>query len=296
MTELSADRNTPELADLGRRVVYPVAADAKVWKGALCAMNGGYLEPGTTDTDLIAVGRADETVDNTGGDDGDVTCTVRRGVFRFENSSGGDEIDLTSVGTTCYIVDDQTVAATDDTGARSPAGTVRNVDDLGVWVEIIRIEAHGHVAGEIALAASKLLGNDASGAVAEALAPVGGYFGTGLFHADGKVGSAPVYDGTPDTLTVDLATGNRFTATLTDDVAQFVISNAPAGWSQLYIQLTQAATAVTYDWGTGFGGTDDDPPVPSAIDDAVDVFRLSSFDGGTSWLVESVVSNLNNDS
>ena len=36
----------------------------------------------------------------------------------------------------CYIVDDQTVAKTDGSSARSKAGTIVNVDDQGVWVRI----------------------------------------------------------------------------------------------------------------------------------------------------------------
>jgi hypothetical protein len=42
---------------------------------------------------------------------------------------------LADVGKQCYLVDDQTVAKTDGTNTRSPAGFVRDVDADGVWVE-----------------------------------------------------------------------------------------------------------------------------------------------------------------
>lgn len=134
MTALAKDRNTPvrasELYD------FPAAADAVVWMGALVVLNAGNAEPGTVATGLVAVGRAEERVDNTGGSAGGKTVKVRPGVFRYQNSAAADEIDLTHVGSLCYIVDDQTVAATDGTGARSAAGVVRDVDAQGVWVEI----------------------------------------------------------------------------------------------------------------------------------------------------------------
>jgi hypothetical protein len=75
-----------------------------------------------------------ETVDNTYGQAGDKTVTVRPGIYAWANSSGGDAITQAQVGSDCYIVDDQTVAKTDGTGTRSKAGTVLAVDSDGVWV------------------------------------------------------------------------------------------------------------------------------------------------------------------
>ncbi|SMF86270.1 hypothetical protein SAMN06265365_1873, partial [Tistlia consotensis] len=56
--------------------------------------------------------------------------------FRFANAAA-DPVDLADVNTDCFIVDDQTVAATNGTNTRSVAGKVRDVDQLGVWVEIL---------------------------------------------------------------------------------------------------------------------------------------------------------------
>lgn len=135
MVALSADRNTPERD--GKIYRYAVGAAATIYAGALVALDAtGYVVPGSTATTLTAVGRAEDYVDNSAGADGDATVDVRRGVFRFVNSAAGDEITAADIGGTAYIVDDQTVAKTDGTATRSVAGTIRDVDPLGVWVEI----------------------------------------------------------------------------------------------------------------------------------------------------------------
>jgi hypothetical protein len=132
---LTAERDTRRLAE-GHIFSYPVKAATKIYAGALVALNGGVAQGGAAATTLHAVGRAEETVDNSGGSDGDAQIKVRRGIFCFDNSTSTDAITMSQVGTACYIVDDHTVAKTDGSSARSVAGTVRFVDAAGVWVEI----------------------------------------------------------------------------------------------------------------------------------------------------------------
>ena len=67
---------------------------------------------------------------------GDLTVDYRPGVYRFANSSGADAIAKADIGAKCFIVDDQTVAKTDGTGTRSPAGIIDGVDANGVWVRL----------------------------------------------------------------------------------------------------------------------------------------------------------------
>lgn len=136
---LSADRDTKRRD--GREFTLPVAASTKIYAGAIVAMiksstSVGYAKQGATATNLQAVGVAVEQVDNSGGVDGAVNVNVRRGTFRFGNSASGDLIALKDIGATCYIVDDQTVALTNGSSTRSAAGTIRDVDAQGVWVEI----------------------------------------------------------------------------------------------------------------------------------------------------------------
>ncbi|MBF0249957.1 MAG: hypothetical protein HQL35_04925 [Alphaproteobacteria bacterium] len=132
---LSADRNTPEKDGVMRDV--GVAATAVCYAGGLACRNAtGYATPGATATTLKAIGRFEETVDNSAGADGAVTVKVKKGVFRFANSAAGDAIAAADIGNDCYIVDDETVAKTDGTGTRSIAGKIFDVDAQGVWVAV----------------------------------------------------------------------------------------------------------------------------------------------------------------
>lgn len=116
---------------------FPVAAATKIFAGGLVCINaGGYATKGAVATTLKTVGVAEEQVDNSGGANGDKQVPVRRGTFRFKNSSAGDAIALADVGADCYVVDDETVAKTNGTSTRSVAGKIRDVDANGVWVEI----------------------------------------------------------------------------------------------------------------------------------------------------------------
>jgi len=130
---LSKDRLT-DVRD-GMPFPFPVAADAVIHAGALVALAAGYAAPGEAATGLVAVGRAEEPVDNTGGDDGDKTVNVMPGIFKWANSADADEITQAEVGTVCYIVDDCTVAKTNGTSSRSVAGVVVGVDADGVLVK-----------------------------------------------------------------------------------------------------------------------------------------------------------------
>ncbi|VVE59791.1 hypothetical protein PCA31118_00016 [Pandoraea captiosa] len=135
MTALTADRDTPRRE--GVDAAYPVKAGVRIFVGAIVAIDTatGLATKGATSTTLKAVGIAQEQVDNTAGADGDAMVPVRRGTYRLANSSGADQLTLKDVNGTAYIVDDQTVAKTDAGGTRSVAGTVVDVDTVGVWIK-----------------------------------------------------------------------------------------------------------------------------------------------------------------
>ena len=136
MVALTGPRNTP--AAIGGTRAFPLPAGGKVFAGAMVALTAAGFAAGATATAAnVTVGRAEETVDNSEGANGDALVAVRRGVFRFANSGGADAIALTEVGKPCFVVDDQTVAKTDNAGARPAAGTVFDVDAQGVWVEFL---------------------------------------------------------------------------------------------------------------------------------------------------------------
>jgi len=145
MTALSSDRNTPRLQGFIRQG--GLAASVLVYAGAIVMRNStGYLTKGATATGLVGVGRAEER--KTGGASaGDETLKYQPGSYRFANSASGDLITIAEIGKVCFVVDDQTVAKTDDTGARSPAGFVADVDATGVWVDFDEARLQSYLAG-----------------------------------------------------------------------------------------------------------------------------------------------------
>jgi hypothetical protein len=136
MSVATTDIQTPYRE--GKEVSIPVAAGVKINTGTLICVDGdGLAVEGHTALGLIAIGRSENGVDNTGGADGDVLVQVTRGRQFFWDNSTADPVTQASFGLDCYIVDNNTVAATDGTGTRSKAGRVLGLESTGVWVEMI---------------------------------------------------------------------------------------------------------------------------------------------------------------
>lgn len=129
---LDTDRNT-QMQD-AELIAVPMAA-VKVFAGSLVAANAsGYATPGAAAATLTYLGRAEETVDNSGGSAGDLTVLVRRGkAFKFGNYAS-DLVTQAELGKPCFIYDDYQVAKTSNNGARSVAGIVLGVESDGVWI------------------------------------------------------------------------------------------------------------------------------------------------------------------
>lgn len=138
MAALTAARNTVEKAHPAARMLEPtagIAASTTIYQGGIVCKNAsGYCTPGAVSTTLSALGVAQETAVGTTA--GAVTLKVKTGIFKFNNSTAGDAITIADLETSCYIVDDNTVAKTNGTSTRSAAGTVKQVDADGVWVAI----------------------------------------------------------------------------------------------------------------------------------------------------------------
>lgn len=136
---LTAGRKIEERA--GRDFSHPVAAGAQIYQGGLVMLDTGAAKaaaPGADSTaaaKLVVVGVADKTVKG-GVAAGDERVPVREGVFLFKNSASGDLIALSNVGAPAYVVDDETVALTSNTNVRPKAGTIIDVESLGVWVRV----------------------------------------------------------------------------------------------------------------------------------------------------------------
>jgi hypothetical protein len=142
---LSAARSTPERAPGIRSGL--MAASLTVYQGGLLMRNAaGYVTKGATATGSVGIGRAEEGKVNSGSA-GAERVDFREGTFRFKNSASSDEITVAQIGDICWIVDDETVAKTDGSAARSPAGFVVDVDAQGVWVRFDEVLARLYVEG-----------------------------------------------------------------------------------------------------------------------------------------------------
>lgn len=117
-----------------KRVSHPVNSGATIFAGTMVSLltSGGNAVRAGTASSGRAVGVALETV--TG--DGTKRIEVEATCAQFANSASTDEITRADIGGIAYIVDDQTVAKTDDSGARQIAGAIVDVDAGGVWVDI----------------------------------------------------------------------------------------------------------------------------------------------------------------
>lgn len=135
MAALTTVRDTSEIANGARAIVLPVKGATTIYQGAIVAIDvNGYAVPGKKAAGLKAAGRAEETVENNGGD-GELGIRVTRGVFVFANTAtAANKLTAADVLGPCYMEDDQTVTKL-ATGA-SAAGLVVRVDDEGVAVEM----------------------------------------------------------------------------------------------------------------------------------------------------------------
>lgn len=114
MTATLVDRNTPYRD--GELIPAPVAAGEHIPAGVIVCINAhGYAVNGKEATDLIYAGRAEDAVDNSAGQDGDLFILLRRGkLFLWENDGTLTQAHL---GRRAYILDNQTVSASDGRSA-----------------------------------------------------------------------------------------------------------------------------------------------------------------------------------
>jgi hypothetical protein len=124
MAALTNSRNTPELADGGRTMVYPVEANTNVYLGSIVALNAnGNATPAFSGANLKLIGRAEMVYGGIPGQDavnnpgaaGAISIVVRRGVFMYAVNDAS--IAAAQVGQMAFAVDDNSVSASDGSGA-----------------------------------------------------------------------------------------------------------------------------------------------------------------------------------
>jgi len=120
MAALTTSRNTPELADDGRMLVYPIEANTTVYLGSIVALNAnGNARPAASVAGLKILGRAEMVNNGIPGQDGvnnpgaagAISIVARRGVFMYAVNDGS--IGAAQVGLVAFAVDDNSVSASD---------------------------------------------------------------------------------------------------------------------------------------------------------------------------------------
>ncbi|AQS38579.1 hypothetical protein Sps_03452 [Shewanella psychrophila] len=130
---LTQDRATPTRANHDHHD--PMAATVLIYAGAIVMLDAaGNAVAGQTATGLTPRGVARVQVDNTQGIAGAESVPSVNGCHRFINDAS---ITRADIGSSAYVVDDETVADSDGGGTRSMLGNIIDVDVTGVWVDIV---------------------------------------------------------------------------------------------------------------------------------------------------------------
>lgn len=128
---LSADRNTLAKSQ-GLTACFKVKAATTIYKGALVALDSsGWAVPAGATAGHRVIGRAEETVDNSDGDSGDLSIAVRQGVYRWTNSAGA-AVAQAHIGSVVYVEADSIVASSASNSI--VAGIATEIDGDYVWV------------------------------------------------------------------------------------------------------------------------------------------------------------------
>lgn len=131
MTASASERNTPrKLSGYDLVHNFECTSGVVILKGTICTTTAGKATPGTSATGQVCVGRAMDTVSPAAATGSRIN--VEQGIFRYESATGAGTIAQDDIGKLCYIDDNQTVSVV--ATSKSVAGTVVDVDALGVWV------------------------------------------------------------------------------------------------------------------------------------------------------------------
>jgi len=119
--------------------------------------------------------------------------------------------------------------------------------------------------------------------------------GSDIAMADNKI-SRPVIDdygiennavsSSSAVIELDLATGNSFTTTLTENITTVTLSNPPASgtYGELIWKIIQDSTARTITYPASVKWAGGTAPTVSTASGAIDIVVLKTWDGGTTWL------------
>jgi hypothetical protein len=136
MSALTASRLTKQVVSAGMSLL---STPEQTYAGGACGFDTstGLVKKWAASTTIIPLGTYSEDKLVTSGGSVHVNFPSEFRLQWFANSASTDTITQTEVGSNCYIVDDQTVAKTSNSSARSIAGRVFKVDTVkGVLVKL----------------------------------------------------------------------------------------------------------------------------------------------------------------
>lgn len=120
---------------------HPIAANSPtIHEGAMTLLKAGEAIPAREGqgadnaakaaeaATMVVVGIAKKTVTVA-----DEIVPTRAGTFLFKNAAA-DPVTRAEIGKACFVLDDETVAKTNPNNIRPKAGTVVDVESVGVWV------------------------------------------------------------------------------------------------------------------------------------------------------------------
>jgi hypothetical protein len=137
MANVTADRLTPRLGDhtLVELPDFPMKAAKTVYEGLMVGLtSGGFLVDAGDGTCAQVIGIADKFCDNSAGADGAISCPVRRGAHKFDNSTANPVVQGSMYLTTAKAEDNHTVCVAAGTGV-AIKGRLLRLDADGVYVE-----------------------------------------------------------------------------------------------------------------------------------------------------------------
>lgn len=117
-------------------LILGVAASTKIEAGKMVAVNAsGYAVEASDTAGLVVIGKADQTIDNSSGANGDLSVAVERGYAFLYKNSGTNAVTIASIGSNVVVEDDETVST--DTTNDIVAGKCMGLEGpTGVWVLI----------------------------------------------------------------------------------------------------------------------------------------------------------------
>ncbi len=133
MANLTANGKLNGIGQDGRRFHLPVDGGTTIYEGGLVSVlqATGMLVPTSTAGAGPAIGKATHKADNAGGADGAVRCLVETGrVYRMTNDSSSFS-EATPLCVDVYAVDDNSVSASSNSGARQKCGIFMGMESDG---------------------------------------------------------------------------------------------------------------------------------------------------------------------